>query len=700
MAYYERTDKQVKLNQRVLTKYPDICKWKPQQLMTVDLLVQYDQNQKPVLLAGTYEGQQLRYPYSNVNKINKNLIIFQGSPRYLFTGNISWGIPSEEIPSKYPNNTVVEFSWDGLSESLQPHRLRLDKPKPNNVTFAIDNWNWAHGEITQNTLMGNDTILMRKYHNRIKRMLLTDNNNKKTLLDIGSGKGGDVSKWRQGGFSKIVAVEPNSQYITELRRRLKNENMGDNVRIIQTGGENSSLISNNVQEFIGDKVDVISCMLSLSFFWQSKDILQGLLDTIRMNLKDDGKVIFFTIDGDSVQQYFRPLFNHGLINQTIDTESLLLEPLMENNKITQLRIDVKDSQTATDQLEWLVRLADLSLGLYPINMKRLYFSKADKEPLLNPVETLLSRLYTYGVYNAADLNSLVQYKPIYNFSEGNLSESNFSEGNLSESNLSESNFPQITVTRSTSSLLQFTSPLLTDRPKENEDKAPEASEESVVSTNLYPLSDRFSPENVLPIIADDMVEKLRVPWTTLEVYRIGCIGDGSCFVHALLKSINKEYAQGNVDRVATAKYTRRDIAYLLSQGAAGVATLAPHTVYIYDQDKSVYDNYPQFAELAKFNPEYSLLELMKLINSTQYLSDEAFVIFADLFNINIYIMLANNRSLDYLSRFIRPQRQRNVVISGQGSHFELIGVKRGQLLQTMFTNNDQFIKDIEAKFIN
>lgn len=1083
MPYYERIDQKRNLSlfQRVLTKYPDICKWKPQQLMTFDLMVIYDANDNPTLWAGIRREKQsngkvttqkLPYIYRNAQRLENRLIQFVGSDKFAFNGQIDWKTPGRE---HYPDQTVVEFGWDEEKMSIVPHRVRLDKSKPNNLTFAVDNWDWAHLPILETTLTGKDTVLMRRYHNTIKRKLFMSDNENKTLLDIGSGKGGDVSKWRQGKFSKIVAVEPNQDHIIELRRRLKNEGMTDKVRIIQTGGEDTALITNNVNQFIGGKVDVISCMLSFSFFWQSKETLIGLLNTIRNNLADDGKLIFMTIDGDSVEQYFQPIFNTGRNIKDINTDVMTIRPIITNNVISQLHIDIKDSKTATDQLEWLVRLSDLSIGLSTNNWQKMYFAKADKQAFLNTHETLLSRLYTYGIYvnpevSNPDTEILVDYKPGYDLaglhitgnsnsdlldvttvslnkytaeeivdklakymtgdyinitneklqSEGitveeasnvisqwlasgklsfpfkrlfigddevnrmfiNLKEFNPSftnqaltpynvtmqsnlfplqlgdsyltfihgpddyvkmdlitdifqegprlaairkdqevsvldscrytdktgkmikdcltiEGELSARNLREKIYESVkectqfkpslvvgviklfkarrildfsagwgdrligsiasgvecyhgfdpntalkaghseiinrfadgndnysitylpfeeAVVRENYYDLVFTSPPFfdferyTNLPGQSANNYPtltgwitnfllaslakswKALQENgymaihitdVVKTKVcepmcllaqwklpgfkyigvisslgkagrprpiwifqktaqtdlqrqqqaeqdlmryysdiyqyakvnldnserelqlmqpvQPIqsaqSERFSPVNTLPIIADDTVEKLNVDWTTDAVYRIGCIGDGSCFIHALLKAINNAYAAKQLDRVAVAKYIRRDIAYILSQSAQNIAQFAPHTVFIYDQTKTVYDNYPAFATFAEFSPEYQLINMMKLINSSNYLGNEIFELTADLFNINLYIMLANRNTLAYLDSYVKPHRTINVIISGQSNHYELIAVRKNNMLQTIFTNNDPFIDTLRNKFI-
>ena len=59
--------------------------------------------------------------------------------------------------------------------------------------------------------------LMRKYHNRIKHNIF--NEYKGNLLDIGSGNGGDIHKWKY--FRKIACVEPDNVKLKNLNERIK-----------------------------------------------------------------------------------------------------------------------------------------------------------------------------------------------------------------------------------------------------------------------------------------------------------------------------------------------------------------------------------------------------------------------------------------------------------------------------------------------
>ncbi|GAG74094.1 unnamed protein product, partial [marine sediment metagenome] len=279
-VYNPHSDK-MPLYKRKLSDYPDICKWKPKDELTIDL--------------------QIKWKVGNILELYSNE---KGNP-VLFTkfdkidsGNI--------MTLNLPSNTIVEYRYDYEKNMLVPTRIRFDKEKPNRRDVAEDVANDILNPIEEETMKGNNFTLLRKYHNLVKKNLFNSVKGR-TLLDIGSGYGGDLGKWK--GYEKIVAVEPDPEHIDELRKRLKTYNMEDKVKIVLAGGQETEKITVAVKEWIGDRVDTVSSMLSLTFFWQNPGLIDSLVQTIVRNIKPEGKYIFLTMDGDLVEQTFDPAFD-------------------------------------------------------------------------------------------------------------------------------------------------------------------------------------------------------------------------------------------------------------------------------------------------------------------------------------------------------------------------------------------------------
>lgn len=287
--------RKLRLRERTLPKHEDMCKWKPVERLTIDFSIKKKGDGKVELMAIKGGKELVPFTGTRYNPFDPKEMVEHDHP----------------LIKEYPTGSVIEFEWDFAREKFVPLIPRPDKRKPNSLTIANDDWDDLHNPITQDVLEGKNFTLMRKYHNRIKRRLFTkslarDKSKPKYLLDIGTGRGGDVSK--MNGYDKIVAVEPNEEHIVELERRINVLGMEDKVRIVQCGGEEVKKISKAVDEFIGEKVDTVSLMLSMTFFWKNKKLLRNLVNTITSNIKDDGKIILLVMDGDTVEEVFDPFF--------------------------------------------------------------------------------------------------------------------------------------------------------------------------------------------------------------------------------------------------------------------------------------------------------------------------------------------------------------------------------------------------------
>jgi len=412
----KRSDR-LPLYMRKLTKRPDICKWKPQDDLTIDFAIQWKatpSGTKLILLVGERQGKLSVFEGTSFNPLGDNVSNKSQDGKLVLT------------PELTPSGTVVEFKWlisatDPRKGTLVPVRLRTDKNRPNGRPFAEDTWDLNHRSILESTLKGEDLILMRRYFNRVKRQELfsedvkrfrpdkqrlsspfykqTSTQVKPTILGIGTGNGGDADASKWGKYSRIVSVEPDSLHIEEQKRRLITHGLSDRVKIVQTGGEDTNTIVQAVREWIpGGKVDTVSLMLSLSFFWQSEAILDQLIQTIVQTLKPGGQVIFMTINGDAVKEIFDPTFGNAL---PITELKLGQADLKYYPKKRQLDIDIKGT-IVNKQTEWLVFINDLRLKLGSYGFGLLWERRSDKEKFLSPAGLQLSKMYSYGIFGPTD----------------------------------------------------------------------------------------------------------------------------------------------------------------------------------------------------------------------------------------------------------------------------------------------------------
>nr|WIL04503.1 hypothetical protein Cduv_23 [Cedratvirus duvanny] len=382
VPYNPRSDK-FPLRERVLTRIPDNCKWKPPSQLTIDLAVRW---------ISTPEGRRVEVLTSE----NRKYVPFTGTRRH----------PLKEVVVNQVldvgTNTIIEFrAGEG---KLVPIRVR-EKLHPNRKEVALDVWKDAHEPLTKETLEGDNFVLVRRYHNRIKRDLLDSLEEGSSLLDLGSGKGADISKWRK--LKTVFAVEPFVKHIEEMVSRLLGMGylpMGGEenvflspdkyrtVYILQNYAQDTDEIANFVLAH-GGQVDAVSSLLSTTFFWESQDILSRVVQTIKRSMKDDGTFLYLTIDGNAVLQTFEPEDGIALKQLDLGRNSMFITDVQEDRNAPsrgkRLTLNFPD-MIIDGQTEPLVFLEDI-MGELTLDTRR-----ADKEKFLTPEEAIFTNLYSYG----------------------------------------------------------------------------------------------------------------------------------------------------------------------------------------------------------------------------------------------------------------------------------------------------------------
>jgi ubiquinone/menaquinone biosynthesis C-methylase UbiE len=382
--YNPHTD-QYPLNKRLLINYPDICKWKPASKITIDFRVILNNNTITLYVYDRYKKQEVPFT-GNVNKLTNDML----SP--LFYQNIN-----------LYHNKIVECAYDPICQLLTPIKIRPEKNGPNNLDIALSNWTDLHDPITDEDLKGNTIEFVKKYHNQIKNNLyglptiyppiqnfeITNY----TLLDIGGGQGGDINKWMRSKANHVYTVEPNSKNLNQLQTRLANTNYQNHVTIINTIGEDTDTITQAIKQ----PVDMVSLMLSLSFFWADETHLDALVHTISNNLNMNGYVTFLTIDGDKLKPY---LNNDLILNDVSFT--------LYQNKFVRTEI----TGIVGKQWEFLVNLKQLTQKLSMVGIQLMTMRDATEELLLSPQSKLYTSLFTYGVYQRIKPNDVIYHNNI------------------------------------------------------------------------------------------------------------------------------------------------------------------------------------------------------------------------------------------------------------------------------------------------
>lgn len=258
--------------------YTKTKKWKPSHLLTIDFLV------RPGKIKNTYI----------LNSYNQHGdVIFKGTKKHPFSGVV------KDLDKKYMNN-IVEFQWE--NNTFVPMRTRDDRLKPNSLFVAMDVFDRIHEPISRTTLMGEDLTVIRRY-NQTQKTHIMDKYLQPgdTILDIGSGRGADLSKWNKLGLKHVIIAEPDSEVLKILDCRKKDMNLKYDLTILNTGAEDTKAIKEALKK---DLFDSINTFYSLTFFFENKEIFDNLIKTCGL-IKTGGKIIGSVMDGGKTMKLLK-----------------------------------------------------------------------------------------------------------------------------------------------------------------------------------------------------------------------------------------------------------------------------------------------------------------------------------------------------------------------------------------------------------
>jgi len=305
-------------------------KWKPKEFLSIDFLVEKNVENIKLMVGKTINGKyqpDTKNPFdilntnSNYDSIRSNTIVemvydsFNKKWNVLRTredktaGYLKWKEFNEKNPKK---TNPYNIGCNSIKVAQQIIRLI----KSNFAPFE-DNKSY-YTETSKTKRSKSVGINIRNYHNIAKNWLYKisnkiiksqnkkdKNKDKKTLLlDIGSGRGGDIAKWYNNNFNSVVAVEPNKSNIVNkhglvdrkekfMKRKLKKE---FNISIIHDGGQNATLVE-RVNSLTKEPFDVVSIQFAIHYLLKSENDFKTLLDNIQKLLKKNGILILSLMDG-------------------------------------------------------------------------------------------------------------------------------------------------------------------------------------------------------------------------------------------------------------------------------------------------------------------------------------------------------------------------------------------------------------------
>lgn len=297
---------------------------------------------------------ELTIDFKAVQKTDGNfdLFVLDESREVKFTGTKKNVYDKCIPPGDFDNGDTIEVKWNSEIKNFEFVRVRSDREYPNMKSVAIDVWNDISDPLSLDTLLGKNTKLMRKVRNKEKQNLLDKYlENSYAIVDIGSGRGGDLFKWVKSGINNVFAIEPNPIFRSELLRRRKSVPRSTNVILCPFGAEETSKleekITSNLEEFSG--INGIVAFDSLTFFPKDETMYTQLFSTINL-LPNEGKFVGIVMDSQKVLEYLKTSQSEE-DKQLFEITPVSIDPeKVFGNKI---HIRIQDPDSMVDYEEYL-----------------------------------------------------------------------------------------------------------------------------------------------------------------------------------------------------------------------------------------------------------------------------------------------------------------------------------------------------------
>lgn len=343
-----------------------LFKWKPSELNSIDFLIKITKNknnveEKKIYISKEKNSELIQYKTLElyVGGIENNKYVpvkfnFNNEEKYSYSNIIlnddKLLINTENGVETIEDDSIVEFIFDETKqEGFQwiPIKIRHDKTLlykngqkvyGNYEKIAIDIFRSIINPVTEDminsgivkdlgvlnyyeskTYNANERLVYQNFHNHSVKDLIfsfVSKENKSIsgkLLDLASGKGGDIKRWKKYKFAECVGLDndlTNIQYAKDLydniaRPKPKTTFIHSDISKLifpkqDAGMSDSAKLRLRTNIPIKEYFDVISIFFALHYFYSDDITFRILLQNIIDNIKLGGYLIGTCFDGEKV----------------------------------------------------------------------------------------------------------------------------------------------------------------------------------------------------------------------------------------------------------------------------------------------------------------------------------------------------------------------------------------------------------------
>lgn len=252
-----------------------------------------------------------------------------------------------------------------------------------------------HCTVQNKKLFCNNIVKMYKFHNSIKKRYLDKYATVKgtRLLDLASGRGGDLSKWKKNKYINYVrGYDINEDSVKEAKKRLKYIGMPKSKSVSFKVADLTKISVKCIVPF-----DLITSYFAFHYFFKNKSSLDTVLKSINRCSKKGTKFILTLFDGNLINS----------LPAQFATESWSIS---KDKKVSSkgdfgngISVYLKNSILNTPEIEYIVTPEFLVKSLANINFKIVEtkafyeFNNKNREDLSPDLKMFsdLNRIYVF-----------------------------------------------------------------------------------------------------------------------------------------------------------------------------------------------------------------------------------------------------------------------------------------------------------------
>ena len=245
-----------------------------------------------------------------------------------------------EINKTANSHFVAMNIWRSITNEISTHMICGKEELNINIKKYLTGLDvYYKRSISSFNLISN---IMNQFHNHIikadlyKVEIISNHSKQKSLLELACGQASDLNRWIDNNFSYVLGIDYTLDNITNAKagaysrfinskKNTKHFKMlfaaGDCSKSIQTGeaaksiGDNESkellkyIFNNNKNntdfnfiKYFPKKFNVVSCMFSIHYFFESENILDGFIANVVQNIAENGKLILTFMDNKNVKK--------------------------------------------------------------------------------------------------------------------------------------------------------------------------------------------------------------------------------------------------------------------------------------------------------------------------------------------------------------------------------------------------------------